>query len=309
VLVFARTILTAMRPRQWTKNLVAFAPLIFSRAYAHPADVALASAAFAVLCALSSASYLVNDVRDAAADRTHPVKRARPVAAGQLPPKAALVASAVLTVCALGASFTLGVRALALAAGFVALQAAYTFALKCLPLVDAMTTSGGFVLRAMVGAAAIGVPDSEWLLVCAALLAMFLALAKRRHELVILGPDAVGHRSSLAGSSPALMDEMIAAVTGATIASYAVYAYFVAGLEGHRHMVLTVPFVVYGLFRYLHLVHSRNLGGNPEEVLLSDLPLMACIALYLVAVRASGYGDRPWWARLFDGYRPSEPAR
>lgn len=279
-----RALVTSMRPRQWTKNLVVFAPLLFSGAFTQPRCVVSATFSFALLCVLSSAGYLLNDVRDAVSDRRHPSKRERPVASGALGANAALAVAALLTCGALAASFALGPRAVVVVSGYAALQVAYVLALRRYPVVDVMAIAVGFVARAMLGAAAIGVPDSAWLLTCAGLLALFLALAKRRQEIIVLGPSVAEHRRSLAGASPALFDEMIAAVAGATMVSYAVYAQFIAEAEGYRNMIVTLPLVVFGLLRYLYLVHTSDAGSAPEEVLLTDPPLIADVVLYIAVV-------------------------
>jgi 4-hydroxybenzoate polyprenyltransferase len=284
VITSLKALAVSARPRQWTKNLVAFAPLIFSGAFSSPRALALAFSAFAVLCAASTAGYLLNDVRDAEHDRAHPSKRHRPVANGTLTARFALTSAALLAAGAVAAAAALGPRAAGLTGVFILLQIAYSLVLRRVPILDIMTIATGFAVRAMIGAAAIDVADSQWLLASAGLLALFLALAKRRHELIELGHEAAGHRPSLEGGSPILIDSMMSAVTGAVIASYSVYAYLVAGAEGHAYMMATVPFVVFGLFRYLHLAYTRNLGGSPEEVLLSDAPLMLDIVGYVVAV-------------------------
>ena len=269
--------LVAMRPRQWTKNLLLFAGIIFAAKLGDPARWAAAVTAFVAYCAASSAAYLVNDVRDAESDRLHPVKRSRPIARGELSPRSALLLAAALALAALVLAGTLGPPSLACLAAFVALQAAYSLGLKTFELVDVLAIAGLFVLRASAGAIAVDVRISEWLLLCTFLLALFVALGKRRAE---LGLDGVHARPALDGYSVALVDQLLAIVAAATIAAYTGYA-----LAAHdtRWLVATVPLVVYGLFRYLLLLHRRGLGEEPETLLVEDLPLLVTVAVWAAA--------------------------
>jgi 4-hydroxybenzoate polyprenyltransferase len=269
--------LVAMRPRQWTKNLLLFAGIIFAAKLGDPARWAAAVTAFVAYCAASSAAYLVNDVRDAESDRLHPVKRSRPIARGELSPRAACVLAAALALAALTLAGALGPPSLACLAAFVALQAAYSLGLKTFELVDVLAIAGLFVLRASAGAIAVDVRISEWLLLCTFLLALFVALGKRRAE---LGLDGVHARPALDGYSVALVDQLLAIVAAATIAAYTGYA-----LAAHdtRWLVATVPLVVYGLFRYLLLLHRRGLGEEPETLLVEDLPLLVTVAVWAAA--------------------------
>ena len=269
--------LVAMRPRQWTKNLLLFAGIIFAAKLGDPARWAAAVAAFVAYCAASSAAYLVNDVRDAESDRLHPVKRSRPIARGELSPRAACVLAGALALAALVLAGALGPPSLACLAAFVALQAAYSLGLKTFELIDVLAIAGLFVLRASAGAIAVDVRISEWLLLCTFLLALFVALGKRRAE---LGLDGVHARPALDGYSVALVDQLLAIVAAATIAAYTGYA-----LAAHdtRWLVATVPLVVYGLFRYLLLLHRRGLGEEPETLLVEDLPLLVTVAVWAAA--------------------------
>jgi len=273
----AAAALVAMRPRQWTKNLLLFAGIIFAAKLGDPARWAAAVAAFVTYCAASSAAYLVNDVRDAESDRLHPVKRSRPIARGELSPRAACVLAGALALAALTLAGALGPPSLACLAAFVALQAAYSLGLKTFELVDVLAIAGLFVLRASAGAIAVDVRISEWLLLCTFLLALFVALGKRRAE---LGLDGVHARPALDGYSVALVDQLLAIVAAATIAAYTGYA-----LAAHdtRWLVATVPLVVYGLFRYLLLLHRRGLGEEPETLLVEDLPLLVTVAVWAAA--------------------------
>ncbi len=262
----------ALRPRQWTKNLLLFAGIIFAAQLGDPGRWLAAILAFVAYCAASSAAYLVNDVRDVAADRLHPVKRARPIARGELSTRAALALAVALALGALGLTAVLGLPSLACLVTFLAVQAAYSLRLKAIELVDVITIAGLFVLRAAAGAIAVDVRISQWLLLCTFLLALFLALGKRRAELAQSGPRA---RPALSGYTPALVDQLLAVVAAAVIGAYAAYS-----LTAHdsRWLLATVPFVVYGIFRYLLLLHRRGLGEEPETLLVEDVPLLVTVA-------------------------------
>jgi 4-hydroxybenzoate polyprenyltransferase len=270
----------ALRPRQWTKNLLLFAGIVFAAKLGDPQRWLAAVTAFVAYCAASSAAYLVNDVRDVESDRLHPVKRSRPIARGELAPRPALALAAALVLGALGLAAALGPLSLACLVGFVALQAAYSLGLKGFELVDVLAIAGLFVLRAAAGAIAVDVRISEWLLLCTFLLALFVALGKRRAE---LGLEGVRARPALSGYSVALVDQLLAIVAAATIAAYTGYA-----LAAHdtRWLVATVPLVVYGLFRYLLLLHRRGLGEEPEALLVEDLPLLVTVAVWAAACAA-----------------------
>lgn len=265
---------TALRPRQWTKNLLLFAGIVFAAQLGDPGRWVEAVTAFAAYCAASSAAYLVNDVRDAASDRLHPVKRYRPVARGELTARTALVLAAALAGLALAFAAALGPASFVLLAGFLALQAAYSLRLKAIELVDVLTIAALFVVRAAAGAVAVSVEISQWLLLCTFLLALFLALGKRRAE---LGLGGVRVRPALAGYTTALVDQLLAVVAAATIGAYAAYS-----LTAHdsRWLLATVPFVVYGLFRYLLLLHRRGLGEEPDALLVEDGPLLVTVAAW-----------------------------
>jgi 4-hydroxybenzoate polyprenyltransferase len=269
--------LVALRPRQWVKNLLLFAGIIFAAELGDPIRWLEAVLAFVAYCAASSAAYLVNDVRDRAADRAHPVKRRRPIARGELRPKAAAVIAGVLALAAVSIVVGLGLPSLLCLAGFLLLQAAYTSRLKHVVLVDVLTIAALFVVRAAAGAVAVDVVISPWLLVCTALLALFLALGKRRAELVLVGADRAPGRAVLEGYSIALVDQLLAAVAGATIVAYALYT---VTARDSLALVVTLPFVVFGLCRYLQLLHRRDMGEEPENVLLGDLPILVTVAVW-----------------------------
>lgn len=272
-----RAALVALRPRQWSKNLLLFAGILFAAELGDLVRWVEAVTAFAAYCAASSAAYLANDVRDAASDRLHPLKRERPVARGELSSRGALGLAAVLAAFALGLALALGPVSALLLALFLGLQAAYTLSLRNVVLLDVMAISGLFVGRAGAGAEAVDVRISPWLLLCTALLALFLALAKRRGELVLAGREATPGRASLSGYSLALVDQLVTVVTASTIVAYSLYTF---GSEHSRAMMATIPFVVFGLFRYLLLVHRDDLGEEPEHILLTDRPILAAVALW-----------------------------
>jgi 4-hydroxybenzoate polyprenyltransferase len=273
-----RAALVALRPRQWSKNLLLFAGIVFAAKVGDRVRWAEAAIAFGAYCAASSAAYLVNDVRDASHDRLHTLKRLRPVARGELSPRAALVLAGVLTVLAVGLVAPLGLVSLAFLAGFVALQASYSFGLKHVVLVDVLTIAALFVLRSAAGAEAVDVRISPWLLLCTALLALFLALAKRRSELVLPGTG----RPVLEGYSLALVEQLITITVACTIAAYSVYT-----ITAHSAaMAATIPFVVFGLFRYLLLVHRDDIGEEPEQVLLTDVPIILAVAGWIATAAA-----------------------
>jgi len=283
-------LLVSMRPGQWTKNLIVFAALIFGQRLFDPAAVGFSLAAFFIFCALSGVVYLINDVSDREADRLHPLKRERPIALGEVTPAVALACATVLGAASLAAAFWVRGEFGWIAAAYVALSGAYSRVLKHIVIVDVLTIAIGFVLRAAAGAAAIEVPMSQWLLVCTILLALFLGLSKRRHELTQLGGSAPGHRRILEEYSPYLLDQMIGVVTASTLVAYIIYCTSPETTEkfGTTQLVLTTPFPIYGIFRYLYLVHQKG-TGSPSEVLLTDRPLVACIMLWGLTVIAIIY--------------------
>src|SRR5829696_4621352 len=274
-----RAAVVALRPRQWPKNLLVFAGLVFAAKLGDTGRWLEALAAFAAYCAISSAAYLVNDLRDKEDDRLHPVKRARPIARGELSPRVAIVLAAGLTAVALTLTGVLGLLSVAFLLAFAGLQASYTLALKHVVLLDVMTIGGLFVVRAAAGAAAVNVRISPWLLLCTALLALFLALAKRRGELILVGAERTPGRPVLEGYSLALVDQLVTIVAASTVIAYSLYTFTA---RDSKAMMITIPFVVFGVFRYLLLMHRRQLGEEPEEILLRDVPILACIAAWAV---------------------------
>lgn len=276
----------SLRPGQWTKNLLVFAPLVFAVKLFEPSFVARALGGFAVFCALSSVVYLFNDVMDRETDRRHPIKRDRPIAAGDVSVATAMTTALVLGAAALAAAFALGWRFGLAATVYVALQAFYSGPLKHIVIIDVLTIAVGFVLRAVAGAVVLDVEISHWLFVCTILLALFLALAKRRHELVLLADGATSHRPILGEYSAYLLDQMIGVVTASTLIAYIFYTISPETQQkfGTEWLGLTIPFPLYGIFRYLYLVHRRDGGGSPSDLLMNDKPLLACVTLWVVAV-------------------------
>jgi 4-hydroxybenzoate polyprenyltransferase len=290
----ARGLLVSLRPRQWPKNAVVLVGLVFAREAGDPPQAARAVAAAFLFCLLSGAVYLANDLRDAPQDRLHPTKRRRPIASGTLSPTVAGVAAAALVIGGLAAAFWLSPAFGAVALAYLLLQGAYVGGLKDVVILDVLLLAGGFVLRAVAGAVAVEVPVSPWLYVCTLLLALFLALGKRRQELVLLtaaggaeGPEA--HRPALAEYTVPLLDQLLQIVTTSLLVAYMLYTFFAENLPRSRAMMLTIPFVLYGLFRYLYLVHARGEGGAPEEVLLRDRPLAVTLILWALASAAILY--------------------
>lgn len=264
-----------------------FAALVFAQHLLEPADLLRVLGAFAVFCVVSGAAYLFNDVRDAEKDRRHETKRSRPVASGSLAPQIAMVAAGVLTVAGLASSALLGVDFLLIVVAYIVLSTMYSLWLKRVVIIDVMAVATGFLLRAVAGAAALeDIEISSWLIICTLFLALFLALGKRRHELVYMNEHAISHRSVLAEYSPQLLDQMIAIVTTSTLIVYVLYTTSpsVQVKLGTTKLFITIPFVLYGIFRYLYLVHKREQGGSPERVLFSDLPLLANVLLWFAAV-------------------------
>jgi 4-hydroxybenzoate polyprenyltransferase len=281
-----RQLFISLRPQQWTKNFVVLAALIFAERLYHVPSLLRAGTAFAVFCMLSGAVYLVNDLADLEGDRRHPVKRGRPLPSGALSPTFARAAALGLALVGIGVSFAIGRNFAAVSALYFIAMVGYSLVLKNIVVLDVLVVAMGFVLRALAGAVAIGVAFSHWLLICTLLLALFLALAKRRQELMLLAEGAAQHRRILGEYSPYLLDQMIAVVTASTVVSYALYTLAPETVSrfGTDRLVWTLPFVLYGILRYLYLVHQKEEGGNPTEVLLSDRPILVAVALWAATV-------------------------
>jgi len=288
----ATNLLLALRPGQWTKNLVVFAGLIFGQKLLNPADVATASAAFGLFCLLSGVVYLINDIQDRDADRHHPVKSRRPVASGALGVGVAWTAAVLIGAGALTAAFVLDRTFFAVGLGYLILQSSYSVWLKHSAILDVMAIAFGFVLRAAAGAMVLHVPFSHWLLVLTLLLALFLATAKRRAELVALADGATSHRRSLEHYSLPMLDQMLSVVMACTLLAYAFYTISPETVAkfGTDRLLMTLPMPMYGLFRYLYLTHRGDSLGNPSDLLLSDRPLQICVLLWGALVAAIIYG-------------------
>jgi len=276
----------SLRPGHWTKNLLVFAGLLFGQRLLEPRAVGAALAAFAIFCALSGVVYVINDIADSESDRQHPLKSRRPIASGRVTVPAAAATAAIVGGAAIAASFALGPRFALVAVAYLGLQALYSGFLKHIVIIDVLTIAIGFVLRAVAGAVAVDVAISHWLLVCTVLLALFIALAKRRHELVLLADGATSHRRILSEYNPYLLDQMISVVTASTLLAYIFYTISpeTEAKFGTSWLWLTIPFPLYGILRYLYLVHRREGGGSPADLLLSDRPLLVCVALWALAV-------------------------
>jgi 4-hydroxybenzoate polyprenyltransferase len=291
----ALALIASLRPRQWVKNLIVFAGVIFSQQLLTPL-VWTALGAFIIFCGLSGAIYLFNDVMDAERDRLHPSKRLRPIASGVLSPSAAVVLGGLLLAGCVAAAFRIGVSFGLVAVGYGVLLTAYSLWLKHMVILDVLTVAAGFVLRAVAGAVAVEAEISGWLLICTILLALFLALGKRRHEYRSLARDAAAHRPILAEYSESFLDQMISVVTASTVTAYALYTMSPETVAKFhtRLLPLTLPFVLYGIFRYLYLLYRRDLGGNPSDLLVSDRALLFDALLWMLATFVIIYGSR--WA-------------
>jgi len=267
------------------------APIVFAHRLADPRLLAHAALAFAAFCAAASAIYLVNDLRDRAEDRQHPIKRLRPIAAGELAPGVAATAATLLVAGAAAVAFTIGTSFVLLLAAYLALNLLYSIALKHIVILDVMSIAAGFVLRVLAGAAAIDVDVSRWLILCTSFLALFLAFSKRRHELMLLADGATSQRPVLEHYSVPFLDQMINVVTASTVVAYALYA-VAPETElrlGTPHLVWTVPLVLFGVFRFLYLLYQRPSERNPTETILSDAPFLANVALWIGMVVALIY--------------------
>jgi 4-hydroxybenzoate polyprenyltransferase len=276
----------AMRPRQWTKNAFVFAALVFDRQLLILTSLERTFLAFIIFCLLSSSVYLINDVMDVEADRNHPVKKNRPIAAGKLPIPAAITAAVVLIIIALTSAYFLAQELAIIVAVYLLMNLAYSKWLKHVPLIDVLIIAAGFVLRVAAGVSVIHVQRfSPWLYVVTTLLALYIGFGKRRAEMTVLTSETSGtHRKVLDGYSITLIDQLITVVSSTTLIAYSLYTFSAPNLPENHAMMLTIPFVLYGIFRYLYLIQIKNAGGEPEEILLKDHPLQATIGLWAVSV-------------------------
>jgi len=284
----ASDVLCLVRPRQWTKNLAVFAAIVFSQ-HLFELDLLLTTAlAFVAFCLVTSGLYALNDALDAERDRQHPIKRDRPVACGRVSAAQAITIAISCGAAGVALAVFIGTPFLLTVVAYLVIQFAYLAWLKNVAIVDMLAIASGFVLRAVAGAEAINVVVSPWLVLCTGLLALFLAAAKRRHELVLLGEGSPGHRPVLEEYSAELLDSFMVTLSAATVTSYALYTFFETRAPGYL-MMLTIPFVIYGVLRYQMLVLRSDEGGRPEDVLLGDRPIMIDIALWATAAVAVLY--------------------
>jgi len=278
-------LLQALRAQQWIKNLFIFAPLLFSQNLTNMPLLLVSVRAFAAFCLVSSAQYIFNDIRDLEEDRAHPVKSRRPLASGRMKVGTAAALLIGLGLGGLLIAATVNLPFLLIAAGYFLLQALYTVWLKHVVILDVFIIAAGFLIRVVAGGLAIGVEVSSWLLICTILLSLFLALGKRRYELTLLQEGATNHRPILKEYNPYLLDQMISVVTASTFVAYCLYTISAETVEkfGTENLIFTVPFVLYGIFRYLYLIHQKAGGGTPEALVVGDKPLLFDIFLWVAA--------------------------
>ncbi len=281
-----KALLRSLRPAQWTKNLFVFAALIFARRFFSLPDLLRTGATFVIFCLLSSGFYLFNDLRDREEDRAHPKKAKRPIARGEIRTGEALAVFFILILAGLVGAALLQPGFFLAAAVYSVLQFAYSWKLKRVVILDLFVIAAGFVIRVVSGGLAIGVPISSWLLICTTLLALLLAMGKRRHELVLLDDRAAEHRPILREYSAYLLDQMIAVVTASTLIAYCLYTISPETVQkfGTGRLIWTAGFVLYGIFRYLYLIHQKEKGGSPEEIVVEDKPLLLNILLWGLSV-------------------------
>lgn len=286
-----RPLLRSLRPNQWIKSVFVLAPLVFSAHLLEGRYLLRSGGAFVLFCLMSSAVYLLNDIRDVESDRRHPEKRNRPIASGLLSPGAATTAAIVIALCVLPLAFLLSISFGWVLLAYGLMNVAYSLHLKHVVILDVMIIASGYLLRAIAGALVINVEISSWLILCTVLLALFMGFVKRRQELILLEAGAAEHRRILDEYTPRFLDQMIAVVTAGALVSYALYTMSpdVAQKLGTPHLNLTIPFVIYGLLRYLYLVYARNQGGNPSSTILGDSSLMINGGLWFLAVFALLY--------------------
>jgi 4-hydroxybenzoate polyprenyltransferase len=272
------SILKTMRPKQWTKNVFVFAGLVFDGQLLQVGPFIQTLIGFILLCFASSTVYIINDIADIEQDKQHPKKRQRPLASGRLSIRVAGIATTVLGVATLALSFFLNRWFGALVLTYILINLLYSFRLKHVPIIDVFIVASGFVLRVGAGVMLITVERfSPWLYVCTTLLALFLGFGKRRAELSLLADKANTHRKVLDGYTISFLDQLIIIVSATTIMAYSLYTFTAENLLGNQLMMLTIPFVVYGIFRYLYLIHVEDVGGAPDEVLLTDIPFFTTI--------------------------------
>jgi 4-hydroxybenzoate polyprenyltransferase len=274
-------LIKTMRPKQWIKNIFVFAPLVFDKKLIELHYLGRTIAGFLLLCAISGTVYIINDVADADKDRQHPKKRKRPIASGQLSTRAAAGAAIVILLIALPLAFLLDPIFGGIASGYLLMQIAYSFWLKHVVIIDVMIIASGFILRVAAGVPLVQAARfSPWLYVCMMLGSLLVGFGKRRHELTLLKENANAHRQSLEDYNLSLLDHAITIVTASTLLAYALYTFSAEGLPKNHAMMLSIPFVLYAIFRYLYLIHVKGVGGEPEEIILTDRPLQVAILLW-----------------------------
>ena len=280
-----RDIIKSLRPQQWIKNFFIFAPLLFSRNILDKALFFQTVLAFVAFALISGSHYIFNDLRDLEEDRLHPLKSRRPLASGRLRKGPAVAALGVFGAVGFSLAAAINLPFLLIAAGYFLLQTVYSMWLKHVVILDIFIVAAGFVIRVVAGGLAIRVEISSWLLVCTMLLALFLAMGKRRHELVLLDEEATSHRPILKEYNTYLLDQMISVVTASTLVAYCLYTISEETVAkfGTRNLLFTVPFVLYGIFRYLYLIHQKAEGGTPESLIIKDRPLLVDIFLWAAA--------------------------
>jgi 4-hydroxybenzoate polyprenyltransferase len=278
-------LIKTMRPKQWLKNVFVFAPLVFDVKLFNLRYLAQTIAGFVLLCLVSGAVYIINDLADIEGDRQHPRKRSRPLAAGQISVRAAIIGAIVILLIALPLGFLLNYVLGAILTGYLLLQIAYSFWLKNVVILDVLIVASGFLLRVAAGVPLVDAERfSPWLYICMMLGALLIGFGKRRHELTLLKENANAHRRSLEEYNLPLLDHAISIVTSSTLLAYALYTFSAPNLPPNHTMMLTIPFVLYIIFRYLYLIHVKEMGGAPEEIVLSDRPLQAAILLWGLSV-------------------------
>lgn len=278
-------LLRAMRPRQWIKNLLVFAALLFDQQLFSPIPFIKTAVGFVILCLAASSVYLINDLADAEQDRQHPKKKDRPIASGALPLPAAQASIIVLLIASIAGSFLLQISFGLLILGYILLNLLYSIYLKHVPIIDVMVLASNFLLRVSAGVFLITVQRfSPWMYVCVTLLALFVGLGKRRAEMILLADNANSHRKVLDGYTIPYVDHLLTIVSSTTIVAYSLYTFSAENLPDNHLMMLTIPYVIYGVFRYLYLVHVEGAGGAPEDLLLSDRALLATVLLWGLSV-------------------------
>ena len=285
-----KALIKSMRPKQWAKNVFILAALVFDRQLTNPSALIKTLIGFILFCLLSSAVYLINDIADIEADKQHPTKRNRPIASGKLPKNIAIAAAVVFVIVTIPSGIFLAPEFAIIAALYFLLNLAYSQILKHIPIIDVLVLASFYVIRVIAGVCLIQVERfSPWLYVCTTLLALFIGLGKRRAELTLAIETGNSHRRVLDGYTIPFLDQLITIVSSTTIISYSLYTFFAPSLPQNHAMMLTIPFVLYAIFRYLYLVQVKNMGGAPEDVLFADKPILAAIMLWGLSVLINFY--------------------